>query len=597
MEHYRQPVSGKDDKVLEKRNAWMIESASGNNIPSQTKQSGSSALKLDKAMRLAKQRTNEGCLEQAKLIYQDILAKFPKNKRAQQSLRALTKLEPSAVSQHPYKENIDQLTNFYNQGNYLAVIEFAEILTQKYPQTFDVWNYMGAANKGLGRILEASKAFKKVTELNPNYAEGYNNMGVVLRQQGELEAALKAYKKALLLKPNFAEVYYNLGTVLIELGHLEEAIEIYEKGLSIKPDYAEAYNNIGIALKNQGKFDEAIEAYKKAISVKPDYATAHLNLSFAFLNNGNWKKGLDEYEWRWETTNNFHQRRYFQQPMWDGKKTLKDKTILVWGEQGPQDMIIWSSAMEYLSSLANHCIFECPEKLVSLFSRSLPNITVEAEKRSSDHNRDDFDFHIPIGSLFKCFFSKISERKKCGPLLKADMKRVNYWTTRLSSLGAGPFVGISWKSPVMSIDRLPNYTDIINWEAVLSIPNITFINLQSTDFKNDLRWVQDNFGVKVHNFEDLDHYDNLDDVAALCKALDICISVSTAVGAIASGVGTSTKILSWKQSPWNNFLLAPCGPSVHTYQRNTWDPWNIVLGQVANDLKTDYFTDTRQGLL
>tara|TARA_B100000575_G_C22775030_1_gene459969 strand:- start:237 stop:662 length:426 start_codon:yes stop_codon:yes gene_type:complete len=141
----------------------------------------------------------------------------------------------------------------------------------------------------------------------------------------------------------------------------------------------------------------------------------------------------------------------------------------------------------------------------------------------------------------------------------------------------------------MSIDRLPNYSDIMNWEAVLSIPNITFINLQSTDFKNDLQWVQDNFGVKVHNFEDLDHYDNLDDVAALCKALDTCISVSTAVAAIASGVGTATKILSWKQSPWNNFLLAPYGPSVDTYERNTWEPWSIVLEQVANNLKTSYF--------
>ena len=32
------------------------------------------------------------------------------------------------------------------------------------------------------------------------------------------------------------------------------------------------------------------------------------------------------------------------------------------------------------------------------------------------------------------------------------------------------FVGISWKSPVMSIDRLPNYTDIMNWEAVYLFP-------------------------------------------------------------------------------------------------------------------------------
>ena len=171
------------------------------------------------------------------------------------------------------------------------------------------------------------------------------------------------------------------------------------------------------------------------------------------------------------------------------------------------------------------------------------------------------------------------------------METGEFLENSLCSLGAGPFVGISWKSPVMSIDRLPNYTDIMNWEAVLSIPNITFINLQSTDFKNDLRWVQDNFGITVHNFEDLDHYDNLDDVAALCKALDICISVSTAVSAIASGVGTPTKVLSWKQSPWNNSLLLPCGPSVNTYERNTWESWSNVLEKVATDLQTHHFKD------
>ena len=153
MEHNKQQALVKGDKVLEKPTAWMTGTSSGNNIPSHTKQNGSRTLTLDKAMRLAKQRTKEGCLEQAKLIYQDILTKFPKNKRAQQSLLALNKLQLLGVSQHPYKEDIDQLETLYNQGNFLAVIEFAQILTQKYPQAFDVWNYLGAANKGLGRIL------------------------------------------------------------------------------------------------------------------------------------------------------------------------------------------------------------------------------------------------------------------------------------------------------------------------------------------------------------------------------------------------------------------------------------------------------------
>ena len=115
----------------------------------------------------------------------------------------------------------------------------------------------------------------------------------------------------------------------------------------------------------------------------------------------------------------------------DGNKSLKGKTILVWGEQGPQDMIIWSSALKYLTELSEHCILECPEKLVPLLSRSLPNITVEVEKRSSDQNRHDFDFHIPMGSLFGVFASKILKRKVCKPLLTVELERVQYWKTAL----------------------------------------------------------------------------------------------------------------------------------------------------------------------
>ena len=83
-------------------------------------------------------------------------------------------------------------------------------------------------------------------------------------------------------------------------------------------------------------------------------------------------------------------------------------------------------------------------------------------------------------------------------------------------------------------------------------------------------------------------YNDLDEVAALCQALDTCISVSTAVAAIAAGVGTPTKLLSWKQSPWNNLLLAPCGPFVDTYQRNSWETWDLSFNKLARDLKSSF---------
>ena len=75
----------------------------------------------------------------------------------------------------------------------------------------------------------------------------------------------------------------------------------------------------------------------------------------------------------------------------------------------------------------------------------------------------------------------------------------------------------------MSVERLPNYSSISEWSEILSIPNVTFINLQSMDFEEDLSKVREELGVTVHNFDDLDHWNNIDDVAALCTAIDIVI--------------------------------------------------------------------------
>ena len=52
----------------------------------------------------------------------------------------------------------------------------------------------------------------------------------------------------------------------------------------------------------------------------------------------------------------------------------------------------------------------------------------------------------------------------------------------------------------------------------------------------------------------------------------------------AAGVGTSTKLVAWRQSAWNNLLLAPRGPSVDVFERNTWEPWDEVFNDIAEDI-------------
>ena len=578
------------------------------------------SLKLDQAIRLAKKKSKEDTGEEAKRIYQDILVKFPKNKRAMEGLKALvgTRVGKASKVQDPPQEQQQLLISLYNQRQFIQALEQITALLEMFPNSSFLHNISGAVYKGLGqldtsiesykkalalkpdhanayynmgnalkergKLEEAIEAYNKALVFNPDYADAYNNIGNALQDQSKLEEAISAFKRVLSLKPNCAEAYCNIGNVFAAQGDLEEAIIAYRKSLSINPNSVVAYSHMAAVFADQGKLEEAIEAYSKALAINPDYGDAHNGLSFALLNAGELKRGLDEYEWRWKSTKYISSKRHFSQPLWDGQKSLKNKKILLWCEQGVGDTINWASCLPLVTSQARHCIVECQEKLVPLLSRSFPNVEVKPENRSLDTERNDFDYHLPMGSLYRNFASEVSRKTKADAFLFPDPVRVNFWRNRLSSVGKGPYVGISWKSANMSAKRLPNYASTSDLSPVLTLPGVTFINLQYVDFEDDLSKIQNELGVTVHHFDDLDHYNDLLEVAALCAALDIIVSTTSAVPFISAGVGTLTKFASWKQSPWSNNLFNPVGPAVDKFERNTWQSWHNVFHLIAEDI-------------
>jgi tetratricopeptide (TPR) repeat protein len=470
------------------------------------------------------------------------------------------------------------------QGKLDKAIEAYKKAVSLNPDYAEAYCNMSVILKDQGKLDQAVEFCKKALSIKPDYAQAYSNMGIALREQDKLEEAITAYKKAVSLKPDYAEAISNMGNIFKDQGKLEEAIEAYNKCISLKPDYAKAYSGLGIALKEQGKLDESITEHKKALILKPDYAQAHLNLSYALLTSDRLKEGLEEYEWRWKTPKFLSWKRHFLQPLWNGQTSLKGKKILLWCEQGIGDTINWSSYLPLIASQAEHCIVECQDKLIPLLERSFPNVEIKAENRNFDSQRNDFDVHLPMGSLYKHFFEEITQTPKTEAFLIPDPARVNFWKDRLKSLGKGPYIGISWKSSVVSAYRLQHYPPISEWSPILTIPDVTFINLQYVDFEEDVKAVKDELGVTVHNFDDLDQYNNIDDVAALCAALDIVVSTKVTPPFISSAVGTSTKIANWKQSTYNSILTNFVTLSFEMYEKNTWESWDNVFCLIAENI-------------
>ena len=85
------------------------------------------ALKLDQAIKLAKKKAKAGSPEEAKHIYQDILAKFPKNKRASDGLKGLTgkTVGKASKGQNPSQDQLQSLISFYSQGQLQKALEQA----------------------------------------------------------------------------------------------------------------------------------------------------------------------------------------------------------------------------------------------------------------------------------------------------------------------------------------------------------------------------------------------------------------------------------------------------------------------------------------
>ena len=96
--------------------------------------------------------------------------------------------------------------------------------------------------------------------------------------------------------------------------------------------------------------------------------------------------------------------------------------------------------------------------------------------------------------------------------------------------------------------------------------------------------LQDELGVTIHNLKDIDQYNDIDEVAALCSALDIVVSTKATPPMISAGVGTPTKIANWRHSSYNNILNNPQSKSLQMIHKDTSERWDNVFSSIAEDI-------------
>ena len=255
-------------------------------------------LNLEQLLKLAKKKEQKEFEDEAKNIYQYILTKFPKNKRAAAGLTLLRKSQTlkNRATQEPPAQQISSLQRLFDRKLYDEAFKYAEKLSERYPNSSSVSQMKGAIFHGLGEISRSIEAYEKAILIEPNSFAAYNNLSVVLSESGQMESAIKVALEALKIKPDSDVAHYNLGDIHFKKGNIGSAIVAYKRAIAINPKFFLAHHNLGNAYRTQKCFQEAITSYKTALDVSPSFEKSHFGLATVYKQTGQITKAMNELE-------------------------------------------------------------------------------------------------------------------------------------------------------------------------------------------------------------------------------------------------------------------------------------------------------------
>lgn len=499
-------------------------------------------------------------------------------------------------AQNNYKKVISLNPNFAEAFNNLGVtlkelgnLDEAEENYKKAislkTNYFEAYNNLGILLREQKRFKESENNYKKAIEINPNFAEAYSNLGILLREIGKLQDSKLNYIKAINLKSDYAEAHYNLGITYREIGDLKNAEASYKTALKFNPKSPEIYNNLGVTLRELLKLDESEIAYKKAIELKDDYADAYNNLSFTLLLKNNFKDAFELSEWRWQTDQNIGKKFLTKKPLWNGEV---EKSILIWKEQGIGDEIMYSSILPEIKKISKKVIVHCDKRLIPLFKRSFAqDIIYESNKQNIEE--DDYDYHIPFGSLSRYFRQNLkSFLNSSKGFLKNEIKNTLSFKEKLKENVDVKLIGISWNTK--SNLQMASFRNIdLNYlTSVLNNNKVKFVNLQYGDTSEEIYKLKQETGIQVTEIPDLDIKNEIDKLASLVAACDIIVSIDNFTVHLAGSLGIETKVLlpfnmdsRWGLKGKNSHLY----DSVTLYRQNKLGNWVNAIDELKKDIK------------
>lgn len=281
---------------------------------------------------------------------------------------------------------------------------------------------------------------------------------------------------------------------------------------------------------------------------------------------------------------------------------LAGKSLMICAEQGLGDEVMFANMLpDVVEALgpAGALTLAVERRLVPLFKRSFPTATVVPHKTVAYEGRvyrgapeiEDWsgvDFWAPMGDLLEVFRPSLAAFPNRPNFLQADPARVEHWRRVLEeSAPKGPKVGLLWKSLKLNGERARQFSPFMLWRPIFEVPGLSFVNLQYGDCDEEIALAKAEFGVDIWQPPGIDLKQDLDDVAALCCAMDLIVGFSNATtnlgGACGAPIWMLTGAASWTRLGAQTWPWYPQARCFITPDFNDWNPTMQAVGAALRE--------------
>jgi hypothetical protein len=337
--------------------------------------------------------------------------------------------------------------------------------------------------------------------------------------------------------------------------------------------------------------EEAERWIRRALAVDASKPHLALNLAYAQLTQGKIETGYRLAENRLLQPGPPPYWAYrIVRPRWEGEPR-HGRSLFVWMEQGIGDHLYYARFLPMIPPYDGDVVVETDPRLVSLYRRSFPRLSVVAARPSVEETLGgrDVDLQIPISSLPVPFISELrraiedTRARRAWPLVRylaPDPAKVARWAPTLAARPSRLRIAVSWRGGNMNATNMPHYMTVEVLAEIFRALPVTIVNVQYAWTEEEVAYLERELPTFVNPPIDLKN--DLEDVTGILASCDLVVTAHTAVMYLAAGMGLPV----WSflaGCSWATHGLGaemPLFPNVRTHPRRLAEDWSTVAARI-----------------